>query len=68
MMKMSKTVTRSVPSASKEGKYTFDVKAKDKAGNRSEISLSFTVDVTNPDVIITGIIDGFLIRMLSLFL
>ena len=59
VMMNGKDVTGSIPSASKEGKYTFDVEAKDKAGNRSEISLSFTVDVTNPEVIITGIIDGF---------
>ena len=59
VMMNGKDVTGSVPSASKEGKYTFDVEAKDKAGNRSEISLSFTVDVTNPKVVITGIIDGF---------
>ena len=59
VMMNGKDVTGSVPSASKEGKYTFDVEAKDKAGNRSEISLSFTVDVTNPKVVITGIIDRF---------
>ena len=32
VMMNGKDVTGSVPSASKEGKYTFDVEAKDKAG------------------------------------
>lgn len=49
----------SIPMASKEGKYSFNVVAKDKAGNESKLSVSFTIDVTKPELNLKGIVDSF---------
>ena len=49
----------SIPMASKEGKYSFNVVAKDKAGNESKFSVSFTIDVTKPELNLKGIVDSF---------
>jgi large repetitive protein len=48
-----------VPVASREMKYTYNVLARDKAGNESTLEISFTLDTTKPALNITGVLDGF---------
>lgn len=52
-------VTGAVPMSSNEMVYNYTVEASDKAGNKESLNITYTVDVTNPEVKITGIIDGF---------
>lgn len=54
-----KEVNGAVPISAADGKYSYKAKAKDKAGNESEITISYTLDLTIPEVKITGILDGF---------
>ena len=48
-----------VPILSEEVKYECTATASDKAGNKSDISFSFTLDTTAPKVDITGVTSGF---------
>jgi hypothetical protein len=48
-----------IPMASRDMEYTYNVVAKDKAGNETKLTLKFTLDTTRPVVEISGIIDGF---------
>lgn len=48
-----------IPVASKEEKYNYNVVAKDKAGNESKLAVSFTIDVTKPELNLAGIVDAF---------
>lgn len=48
-----------VPMSSSEMVYNYTVQASDKAGNKESLNITYTVDVTNPEVKITGILDGF---------
>lgn len=52
-------IAKGVPVASKEMEYTYDVLARDKAGNETTLTVSFTLDTTTPKLSITGVIDGF---------
>ena len=52
-------VTGAVPMSSTEMVYHYTGQASDKAGNITPLDITFTVDVTNPEVKVTGIIDGF---------
>ncbi|MEW5759334.1 MAG: hypothetical protein AB1779_01040 [Candidatus Thermoplasmatota archaeon] len=42
-----------------DGNYILIVEAVDKAGNKAEKKLSFTIDKTAPSINITGVVDGF---------
>lgn len=53
-------VTGNIPTLTSEGKYYFTVKAMDKAGNVSELNLSFTIDMTPPTLDISGVMEGYL--------
>lgn len=52
-------VTGAVPMSSTEMVYHYTGQASDKAGNTTPLDITFTVDVTNPEVKVTGIIDGY---------
>lgn len=54
-----KDVTGAVPAITADGKYDFHVVARDKAGNQSEISFSFVLDLTYPKLNISGVVDGY---------
>lgn len=54
-----KDVTGKVPAITVDGQYDFKVTARDKAGNESEISFGFTLDVTMPKLDISGVVDGY---------
>lgn len=41
-----------------EGKYELRATAVDAAGNTSEMTVSFTIDKTNPEITVTGVEDG----------
>ena len=43
---------------SDEGVYTLAASATDLAGNSGSVSLSFTIDTTPPEIVITGVSDG----------
>lgn len=52
-------VTGNVSMASQEMEYNYTVTAQDKAGNVTTIDSLFTVDTTNPEISISGIMSGF---------
>lgn len=52
-------VTGNVSMASQEMEYNYTVTARDKAGNVTTIDSLFTVDTTNPEISISGIMSGF---------
>jgi len=54
-----KSVGTTPPVASKEMEYNYTVIARDKAGNETTLSISFTLDVTMPKLTISGVVDGF---------
>ena len=56
---------RTIPSASKEMAYHFNVLARDKAGNETTLEIKFTVDTTKPTLSISGILDGFFNKNLA---
>lgn len=48
-----------IPVAGQEMTYQYTVVASDRAGNTTELNVSFVLDTTIPTLSITGIIDGF---------
>ncbi|MGJ7922737.1 Ig-like domain-containing protein [Neobacillus sp. LXY-4] len=55
-------VKNNIPLASTEMEYHYTVLARDKAGNESTLEIRFTLDTTNPELNISGILDGFFNR------
>lgn len=52
-------IAGAIPMSSTEMVYNYFVQASDKAGNTEELTITYTVDVTNPEVKVTGIVNGF---------
>ncbi len=52
-------IAGNIPLASTEMEYNYEVLARDKAGNETTLSISFTLDTTRPELSITGIIGNF---------
>lgn len=52
-------IAGNIPLASKEMKYNYEVLARDKAGNETTLTTSFTLDTTRPELSITGIFGNF---------
>jgi large repetitive protein len=52
-------IAKGIPVASQEIAYKYDVLARDKAGNETTLTVSFTLDTTTPKLSITGVLDGF---------
>lgn len=48
-----------IPMTSTEMEYHYVGQASDKAGNVTPFEIKFTVDVTNPEIKLSGIMDGF---------
>lgn len=52
-------VAGKIPTASREMVYNYNILARDKAGNESTLSITFTLDTSKPLLSITGVLDGF---------
>ncbi|UFT99197.1 Ig-like domain-containing protein [Radiobacillus kanasensis] len=58
-------IAGSIPIASREMVYNYKVVAEDKAGNQTNLNISFTLDTTKPELNISGILEGFFNENLS---
>lgn len=54
-----KNIAGNIPLASKEMEYQYKVVAQDKAGNKTNLDLSFTVDTTKPKLVIANVLGKF---------
>ncbi|SFM22651.1 Ig-like domain (group 3) [Gracilibacillus orientalis] len=52
-------IAGNIPLASSEMEYNYEVLARDKAGNETTLTISFTLDTSKPELSITGIIGNF---------
>lgn len=52
-------IVGNIPMVSEDGKYSYVVVAKDKAKNQTTLNIDFTLDTTNPQIKVSGIMAGF---------